>query len=705
MNSSTSFEISSETLNVSFTEYDTESGDSDAHERMKFGIVSNDIENPVKKKINQLAELVTKSKISCNAISKMIPILNDTPGSSIEIPIEKKTREKFTHKVIDERYYANCGKCGELNECPSQCISCHQHVDKRTDNYFIYLPIEIQIRQTLIENFNEITSFLSQSSDNGDVHKSLIDQYPGYEILSLTLNIDGGKIIERSSKSLWPMQIYQNYLPPSIRFLPENILVVGIYYGSNHPNTFDLLFPLLNDMLYLEKTGIQLMHSGTQYDFMPLLLSCSCDLIARAMIQNIKHPTGTYACPMCLHEGFHNQEKSSGASCKSMVRIRYGKEKVPSAIRSHLNTIEDAKKQSNGIKGYNCLNVLPYFDTIKCFSTDYMHGSLLGVTKRLIQIWTGHLKVTTSFKALSKSKQNILNQRITSLKPYTRITYKPRSLAEFATYRAIEYKYLLFFYLRYSLNGLLEKKYVDHFERFSAAVYMLCKSTVNENDIILAEELLNDFCDLFEKYYGLSAVTLNVHLLRHYGIVTRNNGPLWVHSLFGFESNMGVLKKYYCGGPHVLSQITEKYITSKSLRRGRNETSEYNITHPLESNDSHNQLLIDHGLKNPVKFAQISTKKGIYKSLASKRTKSVDHFFEMKNQTIGAAVFFVKDSEEFFVVIQEYSKVKQNYHQTEVIQIDKYCVYPLHFIKEKILYLQFATIEVVTTEPNKYEKS
>lgn len=457
-------------------------------------------------------------------------------------------------------------------------------------------------------------------------------------------------------------------------------------------------------MMGLEKTGIQLMHSGSQYDFMPLLLSCSCDLIARAMIQNIKHPTGTYACPMCLQEGYHNQEKKSSAS-KSMTRIRYGKEKTPSAMRTHLNTIEDAKKQSNGIKGYSCLNVLSYFDTIKCFSTDYMHGSLLGVTKRLIQIWTGNLKVTSSFKPLSKSEQNILNQRITSLKPYTRITYKPRSLTEFATYRAIEYKYLLFFYLRYSLSGLLEKKYVDHFERFSAAVYMLCKGTVNENDIILAEKLLNDFCDLFEVYYGLSAVTLNIHLLRHYGTVTRNNGPLWVHSLFGFESNMGVLKKYYCGGQHVLRQITEKYITSKSLRRGKNEPSELNITHPLESNDSHNQLLIDYGLKIPVKFAQISTKKGIYKSLASKCTKSVDHIFEIENQTIGAAVFFVADGEEFFVVIQEYCRVKQNYHLTEVIQMDKYCVYPLRFIKEKILYLQFATIEVVTTEPNKYEKS
>lgn len=77
--------------------------------------------------------------------------------------------------------------------------------------------------------------------------------------------------------------------------------------------------------------------------------------------------------------------------------------------------------------------------------------------------------------------------------------------------------------------------------------------------------MLIQFCDLYEQYYGLSAVTMNLHLLRHYAFAVRNTGPLWSSSLFGFETNMGVLKKYYSGGRFVLNQIAEKYVISKSV--------------------------------------------------------------------------------------------------------------------------------------------
>lgn len=84
MNSSSSFDISSETLNASFDEYETET-DLSANETLNFSIVSNEIQHPVKKTISKLAELSIKSKISDNAISKMVPILNEIPGASIEV--------------------------------------------------------------------------------------------------------------------------------------------------------------------------------------------------------------------------------------------------------------------------------------------------------------------------------------------------------------------------------------------------------------------------------------------------------------------------------------------------------------------------------------------------------------------------------------------------------------------------------------------
>lgn len=36
---------------------------------------------------------------------------------------------------------------------------------------------------------------------------------------------------------------------------------------------------------------------------------------------------------------------------------------------------------------------------------------------------------------------------------------------------------------------------------------------------------------------------MNIHLLRHYKESVENSGPLWSTSMFGFESNIGVLCK------------------------------------------------------------------------------------------------------------------------------------------------------------------
>lgn len=121
------------------------------------------------------------------------------------------------------------------------------------------------------------------------------------------------------------------------------------------------------------------------------------------------------------------------------------------------------------------------------------------------------------------------------------------------------------------MNNLIEKRFIDHFELLSAAIYILSKSVVSEQDIEQAETMLNEFCDLFETYFGISAVTMNIHLLRHYGYIVRNSGPLWSYSLFGFESNMGVLSRYWSGGIHVIDQIANKYVISKSYSESQPE--------------------------------------------------------------------------------------------------------------------------------------
>lgn len=706
MNKSSSFEISSETLDKSFSEYQNASNENiEDCARLTVSACSiSEIKNPVKKKINELAQLQIQKKMSTSAITNIIPIINDVPGSSITIPNNKRFIASRTEKLLEPQFYVECFTCKEVKLFPGQC--CKKDLKKEQYEYFAYLPVETQIKSCLINHFEEIIEYVHRERsdaltdiDDGQVQKEICENHPEQIVLSFTLNIDGGVLAQKSTRSLWPIQLYQNYLPPSKRFAPENVIVAGLFYGQNKPNPFELLFPLLSEFRHLFDHGIKLIRDGKLYDFLPIIIHCCCDLPARALIQNFKCPTGKSACPICTHPGTPNKENGR-------VYTRYSKQKQASNLRTHSDTIKHAAKKMHGVKGLSCLMALPKFDIIRGVPTDYMHNVLLGALKRLLSIWLGDIKITsTNFKAISKQNQIQLNRRLCELKPYTNISHRPRSLEHRAQFRAIEYKYLLFYYLRYALNNLLEKRYIDHFELLSAAIYLLSKSEVREEEIQLSENMLNQFCDLFESYFGISSVTMNIHLLRHYGHFVRNSGPLWSYSVFAFESNMGVLSRYWSGGPFVIDQIAKKYINSISTFEQCQITNEPKYAINLKTN-KYNDVLEKYNIDETAgKTKQILVNSTHYKSIHSNETKSVDYFFLMDDGTVGAAIFYIIKNSQIFVLFQIYDEIKKHFHLTEVCVTERFHIYPFEAIKRKLIYLKFATKEVVSIEPNLFERT
>lgn len=304
-------------------------------------------------------------------------------------------------------------------------------------------------------------------------------------------------------------------------------------------------------------------------------------------------------------------------------------------------------------------------------------------------------------------KKKLLNLRLLRLKPYSQITYKPRSLEHQGLFRAIEYKYLLFFYLRYALNGLLPKNLIDHFESLSASIYILCKEKITKSELESASQMLCNFCDLFEKYYGIANVTLNFHLLRHYGQTVRDTGPLWSHCMFGFESNMGVLGKHALGSANIIEQIANKYLIGKNLAVHKPLDKTPKFVNNLHSISEYDDIIKEKGFMingKIVKGTQISVAKNVYKSLASKPTKSIDYFVEMKDGQIGCALFYIDTLNGMQVLLRTYEVQNKRYHLSEISSKNTVCLYPFDFIKEKLLYLTFGSIEIVSKERNKFEK-
>lgn len=103
-------------------------------------------------------------------------------------------------------------------------------------------------------------------------------------------------------------------------------------------------------------------------------------------------------------------------------------------MRSHNDIVEISFqmlkiKVPNDTKGQKSIPIMIsfiHFDLVNGFITDWVHGSLLGVTKLLLDIWLGTHKLCFTdeekkdhhFCGLSTKTRLELNKRMMELKPY-----------------------------------------------------------------------------------------------------------------------------------------------------------------------------------------------------------------------------------------------------------------------------------------------
>lgn len=244
----------------------------------------------------------------------------------------------------------------------------------------------------------------------------------------------------------------------------------------------DFFYPFLKELREInDGNGISVKHNKKTYNFMPSILCCCCDMLARIDVQGMTGHAGRFACSFCLHPGI---SVKPGGNKKAVIRYVNNEKKYQ--IRSHNDVIETYGKLKsnpiNGIKRVSCMVAAKHFNLIHGFSIDYMHNVLLGVMKKLMNLWLDSRNHTKPYY-IKKQHQVILSNRLVSLKPVTEITRKPKSIFLVGEYKANEFRSLLLYYLPFALPGLLEMKYINHFRILSSAIYMLLKKNVSIKSI------------------------------------------------------------------------------------------------------------------------------------------------------------------------------------------------------------------------------
>lgn len=141
-------------------------------------------------------------------------------------------------------------------------------------------------------------------------------------------------------------------------------------------------------------------------------------------------------------------------------------------------------------------------------------------------------------------------ERLKNISPTLDIKRLLRSISEHLKYwKANELRSFLLYYGLPVFYGLLPDEHFEHYFYFVRAIYLLLLESISEEQLKIAEQLLQQFSFKFSQLelYELRYQTLNIHQLLHLVDNVRDLGPLYTHSCFSFENKNGFVLKVIHG--------------------------------------------------------------------------------------------------------------------------------------------------------------
>ena len=131
----------------------------------------------------------------------------------------------------------------------------------------------------------------------------------------------------------------------------------------------------------------------------------------------------------------------------------------------------------------------------------------------------------------------VIDSELLKQKPPHEFSRPPRSISKHLSYwKVSELRTWLLYYSLPLLIDYLLSLFWHHYALLVCAMHILLGDRVSQVEVDAAEQMLIDFCLLLPDLYGESSCTANAHSLLHLAKYVRLWGPLWTHSLFGFEN-------------------------------------------------------------------------------------------------------------------------------------------------------------------------
>ncbi len=523
---------------------------------------------------------VVNHKLSNEALEDLLSLIGTLLLPSHILP---KTLYKF-YKLLNIKQsdiirHHFCPACSialekDTHTCPNP--ACTRHFSSKSEvSYFVQLPLEKHLqdmfsRPGFLEQINHRFERPNKHANticdvyDGSVYKNLekndgILSKPGN--ISLLWNTDGIPVFKSSNNAIWPLYFIINELPYRLRMKWQNVILAGLWFGSKKPNMKLFLRPFYTCLSKLETEGLLVKAWGASESFVVkcVLLAGTCDLPAKCIVQNFRQFNGFYGCSKCLQPG---STFTLGPNRRTHV-YPYISSNPTGPLRTKQQTIQDIQyvatsgEPKNGVLGPSWLTCLRHFDIIRGTGIDYMHGCLLGIAKRMLNLWltTEHKHERYYIGGLI----GLLDRRLTSIQPPSDISRIPRSLSDRKHWKASEYRSFLLYYSLPLLLGVLPLDYFQHFSLLVVTLRMFLSENITASDLKEGKVCLDLFCRKFGSLYGEQHMGINVHSLLHLTSTVEELGPLWAYSCFSFEGVNGLLLKNLHGTQGIALQCMRTY--------------------------------------------------------------------------------------------------------------------------------------------------
>lgn len=375
--------------------------------------------------------------------------------------------------------------------------------------------------------------------------------YP--EHTGLILNAHGVATFKSTSHSIWPIYLAVTSLPPHLRMRRNYLLLAGAWFGPKKPDLDIILKPVLDNIDHLYYNGIQVKHINGIKVVRAVLLLGVFDLPAKAAVADIKQFNGQYGCLYCTNPG-----KALKPGSLVYLPQQCSADRTYSEMKNWASQAVTTGKAVFGVKGRSILD--PHIDITTGIPIDYMHAILEGVTKQFCLMWFNSKNHRSSFYLGRFAKQ--IDSKF---KPPAQFHRSPRSINNIRLWKAAEFRVWLLFYSVPVLRHFLPAEYLHHWCLLVFATHLLLSKNLPRVNIQVAEDSLRIFYKLIPDLCGDAACTANVHSLIYVTKFVKLWGPLWTHSLFGFENMNGHVRRLFHGSRQVLDQLVFYVTAGQSL--------------------------------------------------------------------------------------------------------------------------------------------